>query len=85
MTSRAPLGRVWAVVPVKRFDQAKQRLSGVLDSAARAALAAAMLSDVLEQLSGTAGLASVLVVTSDTGGDGDRRKFRSCCADRSSR
>jgi 2-phospho-L-lactate/phosphoenolpyruvate guanylyltransferase len=66
VTSQAPLGRVWAVVPVKRFDQAKQRLSGVLDSAGRASLAAAMLSDVLEQLSETAGLAGVLVVTSDT-------------------
>jgi 2-phospho-L-lactate/phosphoenolpyruvate guanylyltransferase len=53
------------VVPVKRFDRAKQRLSGVLDRAGRAALAVAMLSDVLEQLSGTAGLAGVLVVTSD--------------------
>ncbi len=66
MTSQAPLGKVWAVVPVKRFDQAKQRLSGVLDGAARAALAAAMLGDVLEQLSGTTGLTGVLVVTSDT-------------------
>jgi 2-phospho-L-lactate guanylyltransferase len=66
MISRAPLGRVWAVIPVKRFDQAKQRLSGVLDSAGRAALAAAMLGDVLEQLSGTAGVTGVLVVTSDT-------------------
>ena len=53
------------MVPVKRFDQAKQRLSGLLDSAGRAALAAAMLGDVLEQLSRTAGLAGVLVVTSD--------------------
>jgi 2-phospho-L-lactate guanylyltransferase (CobY/MobA/RfbA family) len=53
------------VVPVKRFDQAKQRLSGLLDGAGRAALAAAMLGDVLEQLSRTAGLAGVLVVTSD--------------------
>jgi 2-phospho-L-lactate/phosphoenolpyruvate guanylyltransferase len=65
MISRAPLGGVWAVVPVKRFDQAKQRLSEVLDGAGRAALAAAMLGDVLEQLSGTAGLTGVLVVTSD--------------------
>jgi len=66
MISRTPLGKVWAVVPVKRFDQAKQRLSGVLDSAGRASLAAAMLADVLEQLSETAGLTGVLVVTSDT-------------------
>lgn len=53
------------MVPVKRFDRAKQRLKGVLDSAGRAALAAAMLGDVLEQVSGTAGLTGVLVVTSD--------------------
>jgi 2-phospho-L-lactate/phosphoenolpyruvate guanylyltransferase len=66
VTSRTPLGGTWAVVPVKRFEQAKQRLSGVIDSAGRAALAAAMLGDVLEQLSGTAGLTGVLVVTSDT-------------------
>jgi 2-phospho-L-lactate/phosphoenolpyruvate guanylyltransferase len=66
MISQAPLGRVWAVVPVKRFDQAKQRLSGVLNSAGRAALAAAMLGDVLEQLSETAGLTGVVVVTADT-------------------
>lgn len=65
MTSRAPWGGVWAVVPVKRFDEAKQRLMGALDSAGRAALAAAMLGDVLEQLLATAGLAGVLVVTSD--------------------
>ena len=65
MTSRAPLGRVWAVVPVKRFDQAKRRLSEVLDCAGRAALAAAMLRDVLEQLSETAWLTGILVVTSD--------------------
>jgi 2-phospho-L-lactate guanylyltransferase len=66
MISRSPLGGTWAVVPVKRFDQAKQRLSEVLDGAGRAALAAAMLGDVLDQLSGTEGLTGVLVVTSDT-------------------
>jgi 2-phospho-L-lactate/phosphoenolpyruvate guanylyltransferase len=63
------------VVPVKRFDRAKQRLSGVLDSAGRAALAAAMLGDVLEQLSGTAGLAGVLVVTSDAEATGVAETF----------
>jgi 2-phospho-L-lactate/phosphoenolpyruvate guanylyltransferase len=66
MTSRAPSRGAWAVVPVKRFDRAKLRLSAMLDSAGRAALAAAMLGDVLEQLLGAAGLAGVLVVTSDT-------------------
>ena len=73
MISRAPLGRVWAVVPVKRFDQAKQRLSGVLDSAGRAALAAAMLGDVLEQLCGNGGTGGRPRRDVGRGSDGDRR------------
>ena len=85
MISRAPLGRVWAVVPVKRFDQAKQRLSGMLDSAGRASLAAAMLSDVLEQFSETAGLTGVLVVTSDTEATAIAGSFGAAVLNRSSR
>lgn len=56
---------VRAVVPVKRFDRAKQRLANRLDRAGRAALAAAMLGDVLEQLARADGLAGILVVTAD--------------------
>ncbi len=56
---------VWAVVPVKRFDRAKQRLARVLGGAERAALAAAMLGDVLEQIAATSGFAGTLVVSGD--------------------
>jgi 2-phospho-L-lactate guanylyltransferase len=51
-----------AAVPVKDLVNAKQRLVPVLDPPARAALARAMLSDVLRALSG-AGLDRVWVVT----------------------
>ena len=38
--------KAWALVPVKRFDQGKSRLGEVLDAAARADLARAMLDRV---------------------------------------
>src|SRR6476660_5813325 len=41
---------VAAILPVKRFGAAKQRLSGALGDDFRAALAAAMVADVLESL-----------------------------------
>ena len=56
---------VRAVVPVKDLDVAKQRLAGVLDRPARAALFRAMLEDVLEALTGVASLAGILLVTRD--------------------
>ncbi|MEP9347790.1 2-phospho-L-lactate guanylyltransferase [Xanthobacter sp. KR7-225] len=49
-------------MPVKRFAAAKQRLSGLLDADGRAALARAMLDDLLALLCGDAGLAGTLVV-----------------------
>jgi len=51
-----------AAVPVKDLVNAKQRLVRVLDAPARAALARAMLADVLRALGG-AGLDQVWVVT----------------------
>ena len=39
-----------AILPVKRFDQAKQRLGEALGAPTRAALAAAMFADVLAQI-----------------------------------
>ena len=57
--------RIWAVVPVKPFAQAKRRLSPVLGEAERAQLARAMLEDVLDALSGARLLAGIIVVTSD--------------------
>ena len=53
----------WALVPVKRFSDAKSRLEAVLGSAERVELAKAMLKDVLDALSGVRGLDGVLVVT----------------------
>src|SRR5260370_38446120 len=56
---------VWAVVPVKELDQAKQRLAPLLGPASRHALAAAMLEDVLAALGAVPGLAGIAVVTVD--------------------
>jgi 2-phospho-L-lactate guanylyltransferase len=58
-------GPIWAVVPVKPFDIAKQRLSPLLSAAERSALARTMLEDVLAALTAFAGLAGLLVVTRD--------------------
>ncbi len=56
---------IWAVVPVKEFTSAKQRLATHLTPEQRRALAAAMFEDVLEALAAVAGLAGILVVTAD--------------------
>lgn len=56
---------MWAVVPVKEMQDAKQRLAGCLDPAERRALVKAMLSDVLEALGAVSLLKGVLVVTRD--------------------
>ena len=45
--SATSISRVWAVVPVKRFSHAKERLALVLSQPERARLARAMLQDVL--------------------------------------
>jgi 2-phospho-L-lactate guanylyltransferase len=58
--------RTIAVLPVKSFPAAKQRLSGGLDPPRRAALAEAMFTDVLEAL-GRARLDGILVVTAFPG------------------
>jgi 2-phospho-L-lactate guanylyltransferase len=56
---------IWAVVPVKEFEGAKQRLSPYLSPGERRALAMIMLEDVLEAVSAVRELAGVLVVTID--------------------
>ncbi len=53
------------LVPVKNLSSAKQRLSEVLDQAARTKLAQAMLEDVLTTLHDWAGRPRVAVVSSD--------------------
>jgi 2-phospho-L-lactate guanylyltransferase len=56
---------VWAVVPVKELDRAKERLAPVLSPERRRALMLAMLEDVMTALAATSGLGGLAVVTVD--------------------
>jgi 2-phospho-L-lactate guanylyltransferase len=56
---------LWAVVPVKELDRAKERLAPVLSPELRRRLMLAMLEDVLSALAATPGLAGLAVVTVD--------------------
>jgi 2-phospho-L-lactate/phosphoenolpyruvate guanylyltransferase len=56
---------LWAVVPVKEVDRAKERLAPMLRPKTRRALALAMLEDVLAALTATPGIAGLTVVTVD--------------------
>lgn len=56
---------LWAVMPVKNFDNAKQRLKGALSQDERRALFAVMVEDVLAALRGCDRLAGILIVTRD--------------------
>ncbi|MFT4036139.1 MAG: 2-phospho-L-lactate guanylyltransferase [Patulibacter sp.] len=60
-----PVRPAVAIVPVKRLDAAKSRLSGALDAAERRALMLAMLADVLMNLRRCSAIARVVVVTDD--------------------
>ena len=63
-----PAGRaVWALVPVKAFQDAKQRLARDLPAPRRAAFARATAAKVIATLRAEAGLAGVAVVTGDDG------------------
>ncbi len=57
--------RTVAILPIKSFDEAKQRLAPDMSPASRRALAAAMYSDVLVALRRTGSIDGVLVVTAD--------------------
>jgi 2-phospho-L-lactate guanylyltransferase len=54
-----------AILPVKRFGAAKQRLAAGLDEARRAELVAAMLADVLEAIGGARSIERTIVVSSE--------------------
>lgn len=56
---------IWAVLPVKELDGAKQRLSPRLSPAQRQALMRMMIAEVLAALTAARGLAGVMVVTLD--------------------
>jgi len=54
---------IWAVIPVKRFDQAKKRLSPLLNADERRQLSRVMLGDVLSAVSQSRHLSGIVVVT----------------------
>lgn len=54
---------IWAVVPVKDLDRAKQRLAPDLTALERRRLALAMCGDVLDALAAVRGLAGIAMVT----------------------
>ena len=56
---------IGAVLPIKDFRQAKQRLAGFLSAVERRLLAEAMAEDVLETLSQVSELSEIIVVTRD--------------------
>jgi 2-phospho-L-lactate guanylyltransferase len=56
---------IWAVVPIKELDGAKQRLAPLLSPAQRRALIEVMMGEVLEAVMAAARLAGVMVVTLD--------------------
>ena len=57
--------RTAAIIPVKRFGAAKQRLAAALEPGSRVLLASAMLDDVLDAAAATRALARVIVVTGE--------------------
>src|SRR5262249_26531585 len=66
---------VWAVVPVKEVEGAKERLAPSLSPALRRALALAMLEDVLTAVAAATGLGGTLVVTVDPEGSLLARRY----------
>ncbi|HEY1511621.1 MAG TPA: 2-phospho-L-lactate guanylyltransferase [Solirubrobacteraceae bacterium] len=59
--------RTLAILPIKSFGDAKQRLAHQINASARRALAEAMFSDVLVALKRTDAVSDILVVTADSG------------------
>ncbi|HEX7297409.1 MAG TPA: 2-phospho-L-lactate guanylyltransferase [Solirubrobacteraceae bacterium] len=67
--------RTCAVLPIKRFDDAKQRLDKALDAGSRRALAEAMLTDVLHALRRATRIDMVVVVTGERGAEALARAY----------
>src|SRR5947209_6624905 len=59
--------RTLAILPIKSFGEAKQRLAREFDAPTRRALAEAMFSDVLVALRRTPSISETVVVTADNG------------------
>ena len=62
-----PGGRIhmWALLPVKRLEQAKLRLAGVLTQAQRRQLSLCMLEDILDTLDKTTVISGTTVISCD--------------------
>jgi 2-phospho-L-lactate guanylyltransferase len=54
---------MWAIVPIKTFERAKQRLANVLSEEERRSLMLAMARDVLTSLSKSSKLTGILIVS----------------------
>jgi 2-phospho-L-lactate/phosphoenolpyruvate guanylyltransferase len=67
--------RTCAVLPIKRFDDAKQRLDKALNAGSRRALAEAMVSDVLHALRRATRIDAVIVVTGEHGAEALARAY----------
>lgn len=66
--------RTLAVLPIKSFGAAKQRLSSLLGTGSRQALAQAMFLDVLASLRRVSGIDAVAVVTADPDAESAARR-----------
>jgi 2-phospho-L-lactate guanylyltransferase len=70
--------RTAAVLPVKSFGRAKQRLGAAVGQPDRGELAAAMLGDVLDALRATSGLEELVVVTAEPRAAAAAREAGAC-------
>jgi 2-phospho-L-lactate/phosphoenolpyruvate guanylyltransferase len=66
---------IWAVLPVKEMEGAKQRLSPLLAPHQRLALMRVMVGEVLDALAATRGLVGIVVVTRDPWATGEARRL----------
>jgi 2-phospho-L-lactate guanylyltransferase len=66
---------IWAVVPIKEADRAKERLAPLLPPRLRRWLVLAMLEDVLGAAAASPGLAGIVVVTVDPAAGRLARRF----------
>ncbi|WP_246104924.1 2-phospho-L-lactate guanylyltransferase [Rhodoligotrophos appendicifer] len=69
------LAGIWAVLPLKAFNQAKGRLGSAYDAGFRVRLAGAMAEDVLSELAKVPALTGVLVVSVDPAAHELARKY----------
>ena len=67
--------KIFAIVPVKRFENGKSRLAKVLSSAERIKLCELLLYDTLDTLKKTSMISEVIVVSSDVRAEKIAKKY----------